>query len=264
MIVPELNAWLIALTLVAGFAAGFINTLAGSGSAISLPLLMFLGLPANVANGTNRLMILLSGLVGVASFRQQKVFSFRDNLRITLPSIAGAIIGALMAVSVNEQAMTRIIGVLMIVMFFMVIYKPEKWVKASNPDHKHHFTWWQHLLMFGIGFYGGFIQLGVGVFLLAGLVLGAGYDLLKANALKILIIIVYTVVILPIFFWNQQIDFVIGLVLAAGSMLGAFVASRFAVSWGPGFVRYILLAVILFSAIKFLGIYDFFMELIKA
>jgi uncharacterized membrane protein YfcA len=185
-------------------------------------------------------------------------------MRITLPSIAGAIIGALMAVSINELLMTRIIGILMIVMFFMVVYKPEKWVKAANPDHKHRFTWWQHLLMFGIGFYGGFIQLGVGVFLLSGLVLGAGYDLLKANALKILIIIVYTLVILPIFFWNQQIDFVIGMVLAAGSMLGAFVASRFAVSWGPGFVRYILLAVILFSAIKFLGIYDFFIHLIKA
>ncbi len=253
----ELSFQIILLTLLAGFAAGFINTLAGSGSSISLPLLIFLGLPANVANGTNRLMILLSSLVGLASFRQQKVIKLRENIYITLPSIVGAIIGALFAVNIDDELMTRIIGILMVLLFFMIIYKPENWVKVSHPEHKHKFSWWQNLVMFGIGFYGGFIQLGVGVFLLAGLVMSAGYDLIKANVLKIFIILVYTIVILPIFFWNQQINFTIGLVLASGSMIGAFIASRFAVNWGPKYVRYILLTVILFSAIKFLGIYDF-------
>ena len=149
----ELSFQIILLTLLAGFAAGFINTLAGSGSSISLPLLIFLGLPANVANGTNRLMILLSSLVGLASFRQQKVIKLRENIYITLPSIVGAIIGALFAVNIDDELMTRIIGILMVLLFFIIIFKPENWVKVSHPEHKHKFSWWQNLVMFGIGFY---------------------------------------------------------------------------------------------------------------
>jgi len=252
----EMDVYLVLLTLIAGFFAGFINTLAGSGSTISLSLLMFLGMPANVANGTNRLMILLSSIVGVASFKQQGAIKRRENYRITIPSIAGALLGAVLAVSIDERIMTRIIGVLMVFLFFVVVYKPEKWVKVSNPDHTIKLNWSQNLVMFCIGFYGGFIQLGVGVFLLAGLVLSVGYDLIKANVLKILIVLVYTLFILPVFLWKGQINFSIGLILAAGSMVGAYLASRFAVSWGPKFVRYILLIVILISAIKFLGIYD--------
>ncbi len=258
----ELNGYLVVLTLTAGFFAGFINTLAGSGSTISLSLLMFLGMPANVANGTNRLMILLSSIVGVASFKQQGAIKLRENYRITIPSIIGALLGAALAVSIDEKIMTRVIGILMVFLFFVVVYKPEKWVKVTNPDHTIKLNWTQNLVMFGIGFYGGFIQLGVGVFLLAGLVLSVGYDLIKANVLKILIVLVYTLFILPVFIWNEQVNFSIGLILAAGSMLGAYIASRFAVSWGPKFVRYILLAVILVSAVKFLGIYDWVKSLL--
>lgn len=258
----ELNGYLVVLTLTAGFFAGFINTLAGSGSTISLSLLMFLGMPANVANGTNRLMILLSSIVGVASFKHQGAIKLRENYRITIPSIAGALLGAVLAVSIDDKIMTRVIGVLMVFLFFTVVYKPEKWVKVANPDHTVRLNWSQNLVMFCIGFYGGFIQLGVGIFLLAGLVLSVGYDLIKANVLKILIVLVYTVVILPVFLWKGQINFTIGLVLAAGSMVGAYLASRFAISWGPKFVRFILLAVIAVSAIKFLGIYDWVKNLL--
>jgi len=258
----ELNGYLVVLILLAGFAAGFINTLAGSGSIISLPLLMFLGLPANVANGTNRVMIILSNAVGLVGFRKHGEIKLKGNVGIAIPTIIGALIGAVSAVHVNEKILTRIIGALMIVLFFMVIYKPEKWLKTASPDHTTHPSWGQYVFMFFIGFYGGFLQLGVGVFLLSGLVLGAGYDLVKANAIKVLIILVYTLFILPVFIWNHQVNFTAGLILAAGSMIGAYVASRVAVSWGPKFVRYILLGVILVAAVKFLGVFDWIKLLI--
>ncbi|RME71099.1 MAG: sulfite exporter TauE/SafE family protein, partial [Chloroflexi bacterium] len=83
--------WYIYLAIIAaGFVAGFINTLAGSGSLVTLPLLIFAGLPANVANGTNRVAILLQNVVGVSSFRQQKVLDWRGGLKLALPAIIGS------------------------------------------------------------------------------------------------------------------------------------------------------------------------------
>ena len=112
------------------------------------------------------------------------------------------------------------------------------------------------IIFFFIGIYGGFIQAGVGLFLLAGLVLGAGLDLVRANALKVFIVLLYTPIALVIFMINNQVDYKLGLILAVGNMLGAFVGAKATVSWGPKFVRYILLIAISVSAIKLLGLFD--------
>jgi uncharacterized membrane protein YfcA len=110
------------------------------------------------------------------------------------------------------------------------------------------------IVFFAIGVYGGFIQAGVGIFLLAGLVLSAGYDLVRANAVKLLIVLIYTAFALAVFVLNDQVNWIVGLVLAIGNMLGALVASRMAVKRGAGFVRVLLMAVIIISALEFLGI----------
>jgi hypothetical protein len=250
----DLTFFTILLTLLAGFAAGFINTLAGSGSSISLALLMFLGLPANVANGTNRLMILLSSLVGILSFKKLGAVNDAHSFKITIPAILGAILGAMLAVTIEGELMTRIIGALMVVLLLMVIYKPEKWVKQPDPDHVAKFKGWQYIALFLVGFYGGFIQAGVGIFLLASLVLTAGFDVIKANVLKVFIVLIYTLFIIPIFIWKGQVDFTLGMILAVGSMFGAYVATKVAISWGPKFVRWLLIVVISWAAIEFLGI----------
>ena len=253
----ELNWYITLLIIAAGFIAGFINTLAGSGSLITVPLLMFIGLPANVANATNRVMIFFATIVGVSSFRQQKVFKFKDNIWLSVPAIVGAVIGAKIAVDINELIMTRIIGGLMVFLLFTIIYKPQKWLKKVGENTESKFSVWQYIVMFFVGLYGGFIQIGVGVFLLSGLVLTAGFDLIKANAVKLFIIMIYTAFALGIFIYNGQVNFVAGLLLAAGSTVGTFIASRIAVGWGVKFVRIVLMVVVIVAAIKFLGIYDF-------
>lgn len=258
----ELNILNISLIIGAGFLAGFINTLAGSGSIITVPLLMFLGLPATIANATNRIMIFFSFVVGVASFKKQKVFKIRENIRLAFPAIVGAIIGAFIASDINEEILTKIIGGLMVFMLFTIIYKPQKWLKERADNTVAKFTISQYIVMFFIGLYGGFIQIGVGLFLLSGLVLSVGYDLVKANAVKLLIVLVYTAFALAIFIFNKQVDFIVGLLLATGSMIGAYIATRVAVSWGPKFVRWVLIMVVVVAAIKFLGIYDFICQII--
>jgi uncharacterized membrane protein YfcA len=169
----------------------------------------------------------------------------------------GAVIGAKIAVDINELILTRIIGGLMVFLLFTIIYKPEKWLKEVGKNTESKFNFWQYLILFFVGLYGGFIQIGVGVFILSGLVLTAGFDLVKANALKLFIILVYTVFAFGIFIYNKQVNYVAGFLLGGGSMIGSFIATKVAVSWGPKFVRIVLIAVVLVAAIKFLGIYDF-------
>jgi uncharacterized membrane protein YfcA len=253
----ELPWYLYLAVIAAGFAAGFINTLAGSGSLITLPLLIFLGLPANVANGTNRVAILMQNVVGVSSFRQQKVLDVRGGLMLAAPATAGAIIGAQIAVNLNEEVMRIVIGALMVVMLVVILIRPKRWLEGRSEAVDHRFTWLQLLIFFAIGVYGGFIQAGVGIFLLAGLVLNAGYDLVRGNAVKVLIVLCFTVAALAVFVINGQVVWAIGLILGVGNMLGAWVAARMAVERGATFVRWVLIAVVAVSGAKLLGVFDF-------
>ena len=253
--------YIILLVIVIGFVAGFINTLAGSGSLLTLPLLIFLGLPANVANGTNRIAILLQNIIGVVSFKKQKVFEYKEGIFLAIPAIIGSVIGAFLAVDLDEDLMKKIIAGLLVFMFFMILYKPQKWITGKK-EIKEKASVWQIIVFFFIGLYGGFIQAGVGFFLLAGLVLSVGYDLVKANAIKVLIVLLYTIFALAVFMFNDQVNYTFGFILAIGNMLGAYVATKFAVKNGAKYVRYILLLAIGISALKLLGVFKLISSLL--
>lgn len=255
--------WYIYLAVVAaGFGTGFINTLAGSGSLISLPLLIFLGIPANVANGTNRVGVLIQNLVAAESFRRQQVLDSGLGIWLGVPSIIGAIIGAQIAANLDEEMMQRTIGALMIVMLVVILVRPKRWLVGRPEAIPSRPGLLQLLIFFGIGVYGGFIQAGVGIFLLAGLVLGIGYDLVKANAVKVLIILLFTIFALPVFVINDQVLWGIGFLLAIGNALGGWLAAKMAVERGAVFVRWLLIGVVAVSAAKLLGLFDLVVALL--
>jgi len=245
--------------IAAGLFAGFVNTLAGSGSLITLPLLMFLGLPANIANGTNRIGVFVQSLVSSASFKKQKLYTVNEGLRMSLPAVAGALLGSLVAVRINERIMELMIGGLLIIMFFIILYKPEQWVKEHAQSAMLRRRWWVPVIFFFIGIYGGFIQAGVGFFLLGALVLGAGMGITKANAHKVFIVAAMTALALVVFIISDQVFWLYGIVLAAGQGVGAWLGSRVAVSWGPKVVRIILLVAVMASALKLTGVFDLVM-----
>jgi len=140
-------------------------------------------------------------------------------------------------------------------MFFLIILKPDGWISSreGNPPVKR---WLQIVIFFMIGIYGGFIQAGVGFFLLAGLVLSAGYELVKANAIKVFIVLLYTPFALAVFIFNHQVDYRFGLILAVGNMLGAFIGARYAVRLGARVISYFVLVALAFASMKLLGIFD--------
>ena len=244
----------ILVLIIAGLLVGFINTLAGGGSIISLSVLMMLGLPAPIANGTNRIAIAIQNIAAVSSFKQQKVLDAKKGIWLAIPAVVGSLIGAWIAVDINEEVFEKAIAVVMLMMLVFIVYKPQKWIKERTKMVERKVTVWQVILFFFIGVYGGFIHVGVGYFLLAGLVLGAGYELVKANAVKVLIILLYSPFTIFIFFANGQINWAYGLIMAIGNVVGALIASRMAVKKGAKFVRWVIVAVILLTSLHLFDI----------
>lgn len=237
---------------IVGFVSGFVNTLAGSGSLLTLPLLIVLGLPANVANGTNRVGILVQTMVSVATFRRRGAFESTSLPLVLLPSVLGAALGASLAVDLDERILQRTIGILMLLMLATVVLNPQRFIAEHATRHAHG-ALVQVPVFFAIGVYGGFIQAGVGLFLLAGLALAAGHDLVRGNAIKNLVVLVFTAAALAVFIVNDQVDWTLGALLAAGSAAGAWVATRMAVVRGAAFVRYMLIVTLMASAVALLG-----------
>ena len=247
----------IIVIVVAGILVGFINTLSGGGSVISLSLLIILGLPANIANGTNRISIFFQTLSSVGSFTRQKMFDSMKPIWLGIPATIGSVIGAFVAVDVNTKVIEIAMAVAMVIMVFFLFYKPDKWLKENPALLKGPLKWWQLVIFFFVGFYGGFIQVGVGYFLLMSLVLGVGYELVKANAVKNLIVFLYAIFALGVFVLDKQVNWLYGLILAAGSMIGALIASWLAVKKGAGFIRAVIVLSVILTILQISGLINF-------
>lgn len=242
------------LTVCAGAAAGFINTLAGSGSAFSLAALNALGLPLDVANGTNRVAIILQTLVAVLIFKRKgRMPAFRITLPMIVPAVFGAVAGALLAGSMERDVFRTAVGVLMLLVLGLLFIKPKVWLEQRESLHRRPY-WIVGPVFFLIGVYGGFIQMGIGVFLLTALVLMSGFDLVTGNAVKVLIVLVLTAPALAIFAAQGLVRWDAGLILACGNMLGAWLAAREAARRGAVFIRWLLIAVVTIAAARYLGL----------
>ena len=224
----------IIVTILLGTAAGFINTFAGGGSMLVVPFLIFIGLPANVANATNRIAILLQNVVSVSGFKQKRILDFKTDSKLLLPVALGSIVGAFIAVDINEEIFKKVIAGLLIVMFFMLLLNPDAWVKANADKAKMKSPWLRNIIFFFLGIYGGFIQIGIGFFLLAGLVLGCGYDLLKANAIKLFIVLYLARLSLwqTLYTGTISVDFKVGLIRSLWKYAWGMVRSTFQYQMG--------------------------------
>jgi uncharacterized protein len=234
------------LLIAAGLAAGFVNTLAGGGSYLTLPVLMLLGLPANVANGTNRVAVLWQNLSGVAGFARAGRRPGRLLLMLLPVSIAGAYLGARVAVDVPPRILKVIVVGVILATLPTLRRSPADSARTAIP-HPPGLRVLHQAIFFAIGFYAGFIQAGVGFLILAAAVPLLGLDLVSANVLKVGLILVQTLIALPVFLVHGQVNLLAGALLAAGSAIGAWIGARAAIQRGPRFVRGVILAAILLS-----------------
>ncbi|RLD42680.1 MAG: sulfite exporter TauE/SafE family protein [Bacteroidetes bacterium] len=241
--------------IIAGVFVGFINTLAGGGSIISLSVLMYvMGLPAAVANGTNRIAITLQTLTATTSFKKENILDWKKGLKLGIPSVIGSIIGAWIAVDMNEEVFEKAMVVIMVFMLAFIFYKPQLWLKGSESLLQRKVSPFIMFVFFLIGIYGGFIHVGIGYLLLIAIVLGAGYDLVKANAIKVFIVLLYVPFSLAVFIYNDQVNYLYGFTLAIGNVLGALIASKLAIKNGANFVRWVIVVVVALTAANVFGL----------
>jgi uncharacterized membrane protein YfcA len=251
------------LAIAAGIVAGIINTLAGSGSLVTLPMLVALGLPSNVANATNRVGVVVQNIVGVATFQRSGKLNLSNSGWLVAASLPGGVAGALVAAQLGEAQMDLVIGVVMLVMLFVILYEPEKWLRQQSAVQEGRPSVWTLLIFVAIGFYGGFIQAGVGVFILSALVLGLNYSLAHANAVKLMIVLVITAAAILVFANQNLIHWGFGLLMAVGQSIGAWLAARFAVTAKDAnlWTRRLLIAIIVISIVQFFGLTEQIMTL---
>ena len=229
-----------------GLAAGFINTLAGGGSAITIPILTEI-VGISTANGTNRIAILAANLAAVAGFQRGNAVPWSRVVGLLPPTLLGAALGAWMATGIDEGVLRRVFAVVLLLVAGSVLARPSRWIEEREVRLDQP---WRTLVFLAIGFYGGFVQAGVGFLLLAGLVLGGGLDLVKGNAAKVVLVAAYTPVAIVFFASAAQIDLAVGVVLAAGQMSGAWIAAHLALRRGADWVRWVLVAAAVVAAIR--------------
>lgn len=238
------------LLIVVGFAVGFINTIAGGGTLLSLPVLIFLGLPPNVANGTNRVAIIIQTAFATAGFKSKGVTTFPFNAYLGASALLGAIIGARIAVDIDGAVFNKILAVIMIAVVLIVFFKPEINLKDVNERLTGKYLWLGMLAFFIFGIYGGFINAGIGFIIILFLHFFNHMSLVRANATKVAVVCIYTLSALVVFVLNDKVNWIIGFVLAIGNALGAWIASRVSVNKGDGFIKIFLLMVVGILSIK--------------
>lgn len=248
---PELLTNSLLLFLV-GLIAGVLNVIAGGGSLLSLPVMIFLGLPPTVANGTNRVAILLQNVGASWSFHRRGLVS-REWILITVPpALVGAILGTVAAVNIGELEFQRVLAVILVAAAAWQIWNPIKLQPDGNAALPVGIRRWVFVAAFFlIGVYGGFIQAGIGFLLLAA-TSAAGFNLIRGNALKVTVVLGFTPVALLLFAWNGKIDWAMGFALAAGNFLGGLAGVHLQVLKGHAWVRGVVTAVIVVFAIRLL------------
>ncbi|MCF8262586.1 MAG: sulfite exporter TauE/SafE family protein [Melioribacteraceae bacterium] len=243
----------ILILFFVGVAAGFINVNAGGGSTLTLPTLIFLGLDASIANGTNRVAIFLQNGSAIYSFRRENYSEFGLSLKMSLFTIPGAVLGAIISTKLSNETFEFILGIVMILIILTMLIPNKKKNGYEKGNEKVDFK--SALALIGIGLYGGFIQVGVGFIVMASLKYLMKMNLIYVNMHKVFIILFYTFPAILIFLLTDNINWYYGLTLAAGMATGAWWAAKFAVKKGEKLIKIVLMVAVFIMSLKLLGLF---------
>lgn len=243
--------WQLPLLFIVGVVAGILNILAGGGSLLTLPLLIFMGLPSAVANGTNRIAIFCQNIFAIRGFSKRGVMPLQLALLCTPPALLGSWVGANLAINLDDQVFKRVLALIMIGVLIFTAADPMKRFRQEDVT----FGLWRKVIIvvsfFGVGIYGGFVQAGVG-FLIITALLVHGLDLVRINAIKVFVIFAYTFIALGVFIYYGQVDYMLGFALAAGNSVGGMIGPKLAVDKGHDWIKKVVSITVLFFALKLL------------
>ncbi|MCH9682096.1 MAG: sulfite exporter TauE/SafE family protein [Deltaproteobacteria bacterium] len=247
----ELPLWAgLALLALAGAVAAVINTMAGGGSLLTIPVLIGLGLPPGLANGTLRVGVAVQNAASVITFHRRGVRAYRPFLRLVVPMVVGAAGGTALATRLPDDSLRIVFGVMLAAWAVVLVLRPGRFLES--PTEPRPVGWLALVLSALIGIYGGFLQAGVGFPLLALLVTYLGHEAVVANAIKMMLVLAYTAISLPMFALAGQVAWREGLALAAGAMVGGWLGTRLQLRVGAKLVRWVVVIAVGISGIAML------------
>ncbi len=238
----------ILLIVGVGVVAGFFNVVAAGGSLLTIPMLIFLGLPAIEANGTNRIAIMAQNALATSRFHKKKLIPYRFALWLAVSATLGSLLGALLVVDMNEQVFHRVLAIVMTFFALMMLFSPRQKSIVPRITGKH--KWFAAIGFFFVGVYGGFLHAGIGVFMLVLLTGLSHFSLQKANAIKLFVSLIYIAASFFIFIINDAVNWKIGIILALGNMTGGWLGTQVVINKGDKWIRVILIFVIVAMSIK--------------
>ncbi|MBK8502665.1 MAG: sulfite exporter TauE/SafE family protein [Saprospiraceae bacterium] len=241
-----------------GALAGAINTLAGNGSAITLSILTeIMGLPGNIANATNRVGVFTQSAAGSYAFYRNGKLDLTHSKQNIFWTVTGALLGVFVAIKVSNAQFLFVFKYLMLAMLVVMLVKPKRWLKEQS-DHQPISSWIAIPVYLALGFYGGFIQMGMGIFYLATMVLVAKYSMTEGNALKSFVVAIYTLLVLLIFQYKGLVRWDIGLILAIGQTLGGWYTAKFASKhpMANQIAYWVLISIVLLALANMFGLFN--------
>lgn len=241
---------------VLGCGSGFINVMAGGGSTLTVPMLIFLGLPGPMANGTNRIALLVQNIAAIVAFKRENYQEFRRSLLLSAFTLPGAVLGALYANRIDSRLWETILAFVLIGVILTIMVPSRRGRGSANRASSSAMArWLVYPAMLGVGFYGGFIQIGVGFLIMASLRHLLGLDLIRVNMHKVFIVFIYTIPVMVIFAWHGNINWKYGAILACGNALGAWWSAKVTVRKGDKAIRAVLAVAVLIMAARLLGMF---------
>jgi uncharacterized membrane protein YfcA len=251
-----LDPWMLVLAAAAGMACGFLNAVASSGSAVTLPILMMIGLDPITANATNRLPVLCGALSAAGSFQRRGVIPWRLALLVSIPVTLGTALGAGLAEVLPGRDLGLMITAAILVALILLFTKLKQAIESvQSGELRFGVREWLWFLL--IGMWLGFIVIDGATYLLLALVLAVGVPLLGANAIKSVVLVPTSLVALALFAMKGNMDWTLGAVMAAGSIAGSLLGVRLAVSEGSRRWIFRVLVVVMLAEVVHLGVHYF-------
>jgi uncharacterized membrane protein YfcA len=238
------------LLILVGFIAGFVNTIAGGGTLLTMPMLIFMGLPPSVANGTNRVAILIQTAIGVKGFQSKGVSTYPFSIYLGISALLGSLIGAQIAVDIKGDTFNKILSAIMVLVVVLMLLKPKVQLSDLVERTSGKYLYVSIVVFFFLGIYGGFINAGIGFMMLIVLPYVNRLSLVKSNATKVFTVCIYTIGAVVMFALNDKIDWKYGFILAIGNASGAWVSSRWSVDKGDKMVKIFVAVMISILSVK--------------
>lgn len=240
----------IIIIFISGMLSGIINVMAGGGSTITLGVMIFMGMDAAVANGTNRIGLMIESTSGVLAFKSEKYAEFKESFKLALFTIPGAVLGAVFAIKISNELFQQILALVMISILFTLFIPKRKINEITQGKSPKNLLIYPAMVL--IGFYGGFIQVGIGFILMAALKHLLNLDLVRVNMHKVFIVFVYTIPLLFVFGFTGNIHWFYAIFLAAGYAVGAWWSAKISIAKGEKVIKIILGVAIVIMSTKFL------------